>query len=72
MTLNDYRKRAGVSMTELSKYAAVPRRTLYRYFKNPSPMTGNRMRAIGEVLGMSNEEIGSIISGKEVKRERYL
>jgi len=61
MTLRDYIKRADMSVTELSSRAAIPRTTIYRYFRNLSPITGNRLRAIGEVLGMSNEEIGSLV-----------
>ena len=54
-------------MTELSEYTAVPRRTLYRYFEDPSLMTVSRLRVIGEVLGMTNEQIGEIATGKERK-----
>lgn len=63
--LTTYMMRAGIkSNRELSKLTGIACRTLDRIIEDPRRARGYQLDSIGEVCGMNDEEIGSIIHTK--------
>ncbi len=68
--LTTYTDRAGIrTIRELSELTGISRSSVERILKNPEIARGYQLIAIGDVCGMSAEELVAVIKRKEKRRK---
>ena len=68
-TLTTYMRRAGFrSRRELAAMTGIPPSTLDDIFRHPQTVRGYLLKEIASACGMTAEEVGAWVMGKEVKK----